>query len=194
MTLTQALGAQQSLQKQALMVLVGTIAIAIAAQVSVPMYPVPMTLQTLAVLLVGLILGARLGAITVLTYLAEGALGLPVFANLQNGAAFFGPTAGFLVGFIGVAWLAGFAADRGWTRNLVLSALLCVVASLFVYIPGAAWPMAFAGMLGLDAGWVGLSASQVWAGFAAPFLMGDVLKACLAAVIAAGAGKALKLL
>jgi len=101
MTLSQAVTGSTSLLKQVLMVAGGTAFIALAAQISVPMLPVPMTLQTLAILMVGFTFGARLGAATLIAYLAEGAMGLPVFANGMNGVAFAGPTAGFLVGFVG---------------------------------------------------------------------------------------------
>ena len=99
MTLSKALLPSASILSKAFLVLGGTALIAAASQVQVPMIPVPMTLQTLAVLLVGLTLGARMGAATLIAYLAEGAAGLPVFAGGANGAAMFGPTAGFLFGY-----------------------------------------------------------------------------------------------
>ncbi len=110
MTLSKALVRSPSLLSRSLMVVGGSLFIALAAQVQVPMIPVPMTLQTLAILIVGLSYGARMGALTVAAYLAEGAMGLPVFANGGNGLAFAGPTAGFLLGFVGMAWAAGFAS------------------------------------------------------------------------------------
>ncbi|THH38789.1 biotin transporter BioY [Aliishimia ponticola] len=191
MTLAQTAFGTQSLAKKAMMVLGGSLFIAICAQISVPMYPVPMTLQTLAILLVGLSFGARMGAVTVLAYLAEGAMGLPVFANAGNGAAFFGPTGGFLIGFVALAWIAGFFADRGWARSFGLAALAGVIASAVLYIPGVAWPMAVAGAMGLEGGWVGLSAASVWGGFMAPFLIGDLVKAVIAALVISGGYKAL---
>jgi len=189
MTLSSTLVRSNSLGAKALMVLGGSLFIAAAAQVTVPMYPVPVTLQTLAVLLVGFAYGARLGAVTLLAYLAEGAMGLPVFAGFANGAAFFGPTAGFLVGFVGMAWLAGLAADAGVRRVLPLSVAAIVISAL-LYVPGAAWPMAVAGTFGLEGGWVNISASGIWTYFMAPFLIGDAVKAVLAAVIVTGAWKA----
>lgn len=192
MTLLSAASGPLSFQRQALLVLGGSLFIAAAAQITVPMYPVPMTLQTLAILIVGLTFGARLGMVTLLAYLAEGAAGLPVFANAGNGAAFFGPTAGFLVGFVGLAGLVGYAADRGWTRNVVLTALVCVVASAALYIPGVAWPMAVASALGLEGGWVGLGADKVWQYFMAPFLLGDVVKSVIAALVVTGGFAALR--
>ena len=191
MTLARAALGELTLPKQVLMVLGGALAIAIAAQISVPMFPVPMTLQTLAVLLVGLTFGAHLATATLLVYLGQGAMGLPVFANGGATLTFFGPTAGFLLGFVLMAGLVGFAADRGWTRGVFGAALVCLAASALLYVPGVAWPMAVAGAVGIDGGWVGLGADRVWAGFMAPFLLGDAVKAVLAALIAAGGMAAL---
>ena len=108
-TLLSATLGQEGLIRKALLVLGGTILIALAARTSVPMIPVPMTLQTLAILAVGFTFGSRLAAITLLAYLAEGFAGLPVFSptTLIGPAAFAGPTAGFLIGFVGMAWAAG---------------------------------------------------------------------------------------
>ncbi|MFV0408204.1 MAG: biotin transporter BioY, partial [Paracoccus sp. (in: a-proteobacteria)] len=112
MTLTQAALPSRSALTNVLMVLAGSALIALSAQVSVPMFPVPMTLQTLAIGLVGLTYGSRLGAATVLAYLAEGAVGLPVFASGHAGAAWLvGPTSGFLWGFVGMAWLTGWLVE-----------------------------------------------------------------------------------
>ena len=147
MTLAKALVPSQSLVTRALMVLGGSLFIALAAQVQVPMIPVPMTLQTLAVLIVGLTYGARLGALTLVAYLAEGLMGLPVFAGGMNAIAFAGPTAGFLVGFVGMAAIAGYAADRG-VKGLVPTALVSVLASALLYVPGVAWAMSLAKVAG----------------------------------------------
>lgn len=183
----------ESLLHKAAMVIGGSLFIAIAAQISVPMYPVPMTLQTLAILLVGFAFGSRLGALTVVAYLAEGAMGLPVFANAMNGAAFFGPTAGFLVGFVGLAWLAGFAAERGLAKGIVGTAVAGIVASALLYIPGIAYPMSLAQLTGIEAGWIGREfGAYYWAYFMGPFLIGDIVKAVLAALIVTGGWKALK--
>ena len=187
-TLIQA----ESLLHKSALVLGGSLLIAIAAQISIPMFPVPMTLQTLAILLVGFAMGSRLGALTVAAYLAEGLVGLPVFANAMNGAAFAGPTAGFLLGFIGLAWMAGFAAERGLANGVVGTALAAVVASAVLYIPGILWPMSVAGATGIEAGWIARDfGSYYWAYFIAPFLIGDAVKAVIAALIVTGGRKAL---
>lgn len=192
MTLAKALVPTQSLLARAFMVLGGSLFIAVAAQISVPMLPVPMTLQTLAILIVGLSFGARMGAATVLAYLVEGALGAPVFANGGNGAAFVGPTAGFLVGFVGMAWLVGFAADRG-VKGLVPTALAAIGASALLYVPGVAWAMAADAVLGLDATkWGADNFASIWQWYMAPFLIGDTVKAVMAALIVTGGWAALK--
>lgn len=191
-TLSQALPGQNSMLRKALLVIGGSAFIAIAAQISVPMFPVPMTLQTLAILMVGFAYGSRLGAATLLAYLAQGAAGLPVFAGGLSTMALVGPTAGFLIGFVAMAWLAGFAAERGLARGFVGTALTAIVASAIIYIPGVAWPMFVSSAIGIEAGWVGLGASPVWTGFVAPFLIGDAVKAVLAALIVTGGWKVLK--
>ena len=177
---------------RAVMVLGGSLFIALAAQVSVPMIPVPMTLQTLAILIVGFAFGARLGATTLVAYLVEGAMGLPVFANGANGLAFFGPTAGFLVGFVGLAALAGLAADRG-VRSLAGTAAVALLASALLYVPGVLWAMSLAGFVGIDtAKWGADSLDMVWTYYMQPFLIGDAVKAVLAALIVSGGWAALK--
>lgn len=192
MTLAKALAPSQSLLTRALMVVGGSLFIAIAAQISVPMLPVPMTLQTLAILLVGLTFGARMGVLTLLAYLGEGAMGLPVFANGGNGAAFFGPTAGFLVGFVMMAAIVGYAADQG-VKGLVGTAAVALLASALLYIPGVAWAMALAEVAGIDtAKWGADSIGMIWQYYMAPFLIGDTVKAVIAALIVTGAWAALK--
>lgn len=182
-TLAQTALGQDTLVKKAGLVLGGSLLIAIAAQVSVPMFPVPMTLQMLAILVVGFAMGARMAAATLLAYLAEGAMGLPVFANGGAGLAYMaGPTAGFLAGFVGVAYLAGLAADRGLARGMVSTTLVALVLAAALYIPGLAWPAAA----------MGKSFGALWSGWMAPFLIGDAVKAVLAAMIVTGAWKALK--
>ncbi|MGL4279220.1 MAG: biotin transporter BioY [Albidovulum sp.] len=189
MTLSQALVRPQSLIARIALVAGGSLFIALAAQVSVPMIPVPMTLQTLAVLLVGFAFGARLGVTTLLAYLAEGAMGLPVFANGMNGLAFFGPTAGFLLGFVAVAAIAGHAADRG-VKSFLGTAAVAILASALLYVPGVLWAMSLAEVAGIDtAKWGADTLAMVWQYYMAPFLIGDAVKALLAAlIVAAGWG------
>ncbi|MFP7672739.1 biotin transporter BioY [Marivita sp. S0852] len=192
MTPMPAVLGKTTLFRQALMALGGAAFIAVATQISVPFFPIPMTLQTLAILIIGLTFGARLGTATLLTYLGYGAMGLPVFASGMNGLAFFGPTAGFLFGFVMMAGLAGLAAERGIAKGVASTAAVTLVLSALLYIPGIAWPMAVASLTGVEAGWVGQDIGYYWAYFTAPFLIGDAVKAILAALIVTGAWKALK--
>lgn len=190
--LTATLGDRGVLRKT-LLVLAGALFIAMAAQLSVPMLPVPMTLQTLAILLVGFAYGSRLGAVTVAVYLAQGFMGLPVFTptTLPGLAALIGPTGGFLVGFVALAWIAGFAAERRLARGTIGTAVAALVASAALYVPGVLWPMGLAGLAGLEAGWASQDIGFYWAHFVAPFLIGDAIKAVLAALIVTGAWSAL---
>lgn len=123
------------------MALLGSAVLAASAQVSLPMWPVPATLQTLAVLLLGALGGSRLGVASVALYLAEGAMGLPVFAHGTGGIAVLaGPTAGYLLGFLPAAALAGLAG-----RGLARQALVLTAAHLLLFVPGVAWLAGFVG-------------------------------------------------
>lgn len=146
--------------------LLGSAILAASAQVSVPMWPVPATLQSLAVLLLGALGGSRLGAASVALYLAEGAvLGLPVFAGGSAGiAALTGPTAGYLLGFLPAAWIAGHAAGGGWLR----AGAALLAAHLVLFVPGVAWLSGFVG-----------AERALWAGFAV-FVPGTLVKTALA--------------
>src|SRR5919112_5140412 len=103
--------------------LLGSALLAISAKIQVPLPPVPMTMQTLVVLLIGATYGWRLGGATTLLYLVEGMLGLPVFANtppaVASPAYLLGPTGGYLVGYVAAAVVMGFLAERGWDRSLL---------------------------------------------------------------------------
>ncbi len=113
----------RSTATQVLAVLFGTLVLAASSQVSVPMVPVPMTMQTLAVTLVGALYGWRLGGLTILVWLAQGALGLPVFAGGSGGfVRFFGPTAGYLLAFPIAGALTGWLVERGWNGSKLLLA------------------------------------------------------------------------
>ena len=125
-----------------LLVLAGTLLIAIAAKIKVPFWPVPITLQTLAVMAIAAAYGSRLAVATVVAYLAEGLVGLPVFTNtppLAAGPAYFlGPTGGFLIGFIVIAFVVGLAADRGWSRSIPKLAAAILVADVIMMAMGFA--------------------------------------------------------
>lgn len=183
MTLSKAILSRQTLGTQAVMVLAGTLLIALSAQITVPMFPVPMTLQTLAISIIGLTFGSRLAAATVVAYLVEGAMGLPVFAGGKGGAAvLFGPTAGFLWGFVAMAWLTGFMVERGFDRGFWRLFAAALVPGMLLFVPGA---LALSTVLG-----IGMSAAL--AGAVTPFLGGAVVKALLAALAVTGGWAALK--
>lgn len=177
MTLTQAALPSRSALTNILLVLGGTALLALSAQATVPMFPVPMTLQTLAVTIIGLTFGSRLAAATVLAYLAEGAMGLPVFANATGGIApLMGPTAGFLWGFVGMAWLTGWLVERGLDRGFMRLFVAALLPALLLFVPGAG---ALALVLGKTLGDAVMLA-------VVPFLLGALVKAIIAAMAVSG--------
>lgn len=156
-------------------VIAGSLLLTLSAKVQVPFYPVPMTMQTLAVIGLGLALGPVRGAAAVALYLAEGALGLPVFAGTPEkgiGLTYMmGPTGGYLLGYIFAALLAGWLAERGWDRNVFTAMAVALIAGAVIYVPGLFW-------LGSVIGWD----KPVLALGLFPFIPGDIMKAVLAAV------------
>lgn len=153
----------------------GSLALWISAKIQVPFYPVPMTMQTFVVLAMGMALGWRLAAASVALYLAQGALGLPVFAGTPErgiGLAYLaGPTGGYLLGYLPAAALCGWLAERGWDRSVLKTALAMVAGNLVIYAFGLAW-------LGNVVGWEKL----VFALGLYPFIIGDLAKLALAAL------------
>jgi len=130
----------RSLLLDAVLVVVFSAFVALTAQVSLPLLPVPLTLQTLGVLFTGAVLGSKRGTLALLLYVAEGAIGLPVFAGGFSGiGVLIGPTGGYLVGFIVAAGIVGLLAERGWDRRLIWAALAMVVGNLVIYAFGVAW-------------------------------------------------------
>jgi biotin transport system substrate-specific component len=145
----------------------GAIVLAASAQIRVPMWPVPMTMQTMAVLLIGGAMGVRAGLAAVALYIGAAALGAPVLAG---GAALGGPTAGYLIGFAAAVGVLGFAAARGWTRHWAGLLAALVVAHGVIYLCGVAWLTAF---------WMPNLSAALGAGML-PFLPGDAAKVALA--------------
>ena len=174
-TLSGALLAPVDWVKRAVLVVAFSLLIALSAQVVVPLpwTPVPVTLQTFAVLLTGALLGSRLGALAVFAYLLEGAAGLPFFSAGRGGAAhlFFAPTAGYLLAYPVAAFVTGWLAERGWDRRYLSAAAAMALGSAVV----------------LSGGWLGLlrffAPAQAFALGVAPFLLGDVVKIALAAAV-----------
>lgn len=118
-------------------VVFGSLMIALFAQITVPMYPVPITGQTLAITVVGLGLGRKAGISAVLLYLFQGAIGLPVFAGGSAGlATFFGPTGGYLYGFIASVAILGYFSDKGILKNYLMSTVVALVATVVTLIFG----------------------------------------------------------
>src|SRR5882672_2755727 len=113
---------------------------ALAAQIAIPIGPVPITGQTFAVLLTGALLGSRLGAAALIAYLVEGALGLPFFAGGSGGLAhILGPTGGYLVAFPAAAFITGAFAEHGWDKRFLSAAAAMAIGSILIMLSGWAW-------------------------------------------------------
>ncbi len=144
-------------------------------EVRLPWSPVPLTGQTLAVVAVGAALGSRAGALAMLAYLAEGAMGLPVFAGGASGPAVLaGPTAGYLFGFVPAAFLAGWLAERGWDRSLWRATIALLIGSLPIFALGLAWLARF------------VPAQALLAQGLTPFIAGDIIKSFVGAGVLSG--------
>lgn len=156
------------------LIALGSALMALSAKVNLPLPYVPMTLQTLVVLMIGAGYGWRLGSATMMAYLAEGAMGLPVFAGPVGGIApLVGPTAGYLYGFVAAAFITGGLAERGWDRNVVLLFAAMAVGHVVIFIAGFGW-LAYGVRLGADKAWlVGV----------APFMAASVIKNALGAAL-----------
>jgi biotin transport system substrate-specific component len=159
----------------------GALVTALAAQIQIPMFPVPMTLQTLAVLLVGATLGLKRGSLSMSLYLLLGAIGFPVFAAAKTLTGVL-PTAGYLVGFVFAAALVGWLASKGFSSSPLKVALSFALGSTVIYALGTVGLMIT----------LGLSFSQALAAGVAPFILGDVAKAAAAAALLPLAWKFIK--
>ena len=163
-----------SVPRAVILATIGVALLWISAKIQIPLWPVPVTMQTFVVLTLGLAYGARLGAATIVAYLAAGAVGLPVFAGgWSEGGGFvhlYETTGGYLVGFAFAAWICGALAERGWDRSLPHAAAAMLIGNIVIYALGVAW---LAYLIGL--------AKAVEFGLL-PFLLGDALKIALGAV------------
>jgi biotin transport system substrate-specific component len=156
------------------LVALGSALMALSAKVNLPLPYVPMTLQTLVVLVIGSAYGWRLGSATMIAYLAEGAMGLPVFAGPVGGIApLLGPTAGYLYGFVTAAFITGWLAERGWDRNIALLFVAMAIGHVAIFIAGFAW-LAYG---------IGLGADKAWAVGVVPFIAASVIKNALGTVL-----------
>ncbi len=170
-TITDVLAGQGTIVSNGLLALAGSLLIAILAQIAVPVGPVPISGQTLGVLLVAAVLGPRRGTLAVAMYLAKGAAGLPVFAGGRAGlAVLMGPTGGYLIGFVAAAAVVGTLCRAGMDRRPATTFVTMIVGSAVIYLFGVLWLARFTG-------W-----SSVLQFGVVPFLFGDALKAAIATV------------
>ena len=150
----------------------GSLVIALSARVAIG-WPVPVTGQTFAVLMIAALLGCRRGCFAVLAYITEGAAGLPVFASGGSGIAWLlGPTGGYLVGFIAAACIVGLLAEKGWDRRIGTTVLAMVFGNIAIYAFGLLWLCCL----------MGVNRTVLTAGLY-PFIVGDLLKIALAAIL-----------
>ncbi len=176
-TMVDVFWAESSAARDFMLILVGSLVVALSAQISVPLpfSPVPVTGQTFGVLLVGALLGSRRGALSLLAYLGEGALGLPVFAGGTGGLVrLAGPTGGYLLGFVAAAFLVGRLCERGWDQRLLTAGAAMLVGNAIIYLFGLPWLARFVGP------------DKVLALGLLPFIPGDLLKLTLAALALPG--------
>ena len=197
MTLATALPARSTLVDRVIprtlvtdvaLVIAGTALVAALAQVAIPLWPVPVTGQTLAVLLVGASLGAARGAASLGLYALLGAIGLPIYSDAASGwSVLVGPTGGYIIGFVLSAAIVGWAAERRWDRGWLKAAVTFIGGSLVVFAVGLPW-------LSYSLGGFGLPndlQSTLVAGFY-PFIIGGLIKAGIAAALLPAIWKAVE--
>ncbi|MEL6518065.1 MAG: biotin transporter BioY [Pseudomonadota bacterium] len=177
--LTEAFGPSEGMGlriKQLALVVVGIAALAIFAKIKVPMWPVPITMGTFAVLTIGAAYGPRLGLATILGYMIIGAVGFDVFASSSAEAYgvtyMMGGTGGYLLGYVLATLALGYAARAGWDRSIPGMAAAMLIGTVLIYIPGLLW-------LGQLYGWD----QPILQWGLTPFLIGDALKLALAALL-----------
>lgn len=167
-----------------ILIAAGTALTSILAQIAIPLWPVPITGQTFSVLFVGATLGVTRAALSMVLYLAIGLLGLPVFAPQPDGShltgvvALLGPTGGYLLGFILAATFVGWLAQREWDRKWLRTLLAFVGGTVLIYAVGLPW--LYHALVDLG---VADPLQATLKGGLYPFLIGDAIKAILAAVI-----------
>ena len=159
-----------SAANQLMAVLAGIALLTASAHIKIPFYPVPLTMQTLIVLGIGMTYGVRLGGATLLGYLSAGFIGLPVFAGGAGMAYMMGPTGGYLAGFFAAAVVLGALAERGWTRSWATAAAAMLMGNVIIYLLGVGW---LTSLIGWE--------KAVHFGLL-PFLYGDALKLIIAAL------------
>lgn len=175
-TLFPARAESNKWMRNVLLAVGGTVLLTIAAKMNIPFYPVPLTMTTFVVLTIGMAFGWRLGGATVALYLAEGAIGLPVFAGTPEkgiGLAYMaGPTGGYLLGYLVAAVVVGWLAEKGWDRNVFTTLAAMIIGTAIIFAPGIYW-------LGMLFGWEKpILAWGLW-----PFMAGAGFKIALAAAV-----------
>jgi len=160
----------------------GALLTGLLAQVSIPTWPVPITGQTLAVLLVGSALGAARGAISMVLYAVLGIVGLPVFSDWSHGIGVIGGfTGGYIVGFIASAALIGWIAQREWDHRIWRALISAVAGTLVTFAIGLVWLWATLGLAGYPN-----DLNSVLVGGLYPFIIGGIVKAVIAAIVIGG--------
>lgn len=178
--LWQSHSPQHAILRTVVLAVGGSLLLTLSAKIHIPFYPVPLTMQTFVVLVIGLAYGWKLGALTILLYLAQGAVGWPVFAGTPEkgiGLAYMsGVTGGYLIGFVVAAAVCGYLAEKGWDRRLLTTFAALLLGNLVLYACGLLW-------LGSLLGWD--KPILQWGLY--PFLLGDMLKIALAMMVVPGA-------
>ena len=166
-------------------VVLGTLLITLCAKINVPVWPVPVTLQGFAIAALAATFGLRIGVATVALYLLEGAFGLPVFATGGGLVYLVGPTGGFLVGFLFLAAIVGFAADKGASGKPLALFSAMLIGDAVLLALGFAWLLIMAG----QAQWIDQSnvVTSAFAKAVQPFIVWDILKMALATMTVTGA-------
>ena len=156
-----------------LLVVCGSLLVGLSAQVKIylPFSPVPITGQTFAVLMLGALLGSRRGGLAMLAYLAEGIMGLPVFTAGGGLAALFGPTGGYLFGFVAAAYLVGRLAEKGWDRRVLTTIAAMIIGDAVLLTFGFVWLAVLTNV------------GTAFLTGVCPFIIGDILKVALAAAV-----------
>ena len=173
-------GAGSTALRAIVLAVIGSILLTISAKIQVPFWPVPMTMQTFMVLVLGVAYGWRLAGATVLLYLAQGALGLPVFAGGGGLAYMAGPTGGYLAGFLLAAVAVGWLAERGWARSAPSTCAAMLIGTAIIFGCGIAW---LATLIGL---------SQAISAGLVPFLLSEAVKIALATALVPSAWRLMR--
>ncbi len=163
---------ENSFLRQATLILFGVLVLAVSAQLSVPLKPIPLTFQSTAVILIGMAYGPRNSAAVIVAYLIAGLIGFPIFENFSAGPGkFFGPTLGYLLGFFPAAILSGYLAQKGWAKNVITSFLGACLGVSIIFLCGTS-------VLAQSIGWY----NAVFLGVL-PFIVSEPIKLIVVALL-----------